>query len=43
MIRATRDEATSILKSDLELRQPEHEKLAEAVQKLWGRLSSEVS
>jgi ATP-dependent DNA helicase RecG len=43
MIRATRDEATSILKDDPELRQPEHEKLAEAVQKLWGRLSSEVS
>lgn len=43
MIRATRDEATAMLKDDPELSAPEHEKLAEAVRKLWSRLSSEVS
>jgi len=43
MIRATRDEATAMLKDDPELSAPEHERLAEAVRKLWGRLSSEVS
>jgi ATP-dependent DNA helicase RecG len=43
MIRATRNEATEILKSDPELTDAEHEKLSEAVRKLWDRLSSEVS
>ena len=43
MIRATRDEATAILRRDPELAEPEHEKLGEGVRKLWDRLSSEVS
>jgi ATP-dependent DNA helicase RecG len=43
MIRATRDEATEILKRDPELSDTEHAKLGEAVRKLWDRVSSEVS
>jgi ATP-dependent DNA helicase RecG len=43
VIKSTRDEATQLLEDDPELEKPENRKLAEAVRKLWDRLSSEVS
>jgi ATP-dependent DNA helicase RecG len=43
MIKSAREEATKLLDADPELSQPEHAALGEAMRKLWGRVSSEVS
>jgi ATP-dependent DNA helicase RecG len=43
LIEEARSEAARVLDKDPELRRPEHEPLRSAMERLWGRISAEVS